>query len=50
MVDEKKDVYFKELKGEHIDVGSIERLRRANKFFTQDSIVSEEKENLSLLK
>ena len=38
MVDEKKNVYYKELNGKHIDVGTIERLRMANKFYFNGSL------------
>ena len=35
MIEDKKPVFFKELKGRHIDIGSPERLKMANKFFSQ---------------
>ena len=35
LIEEKKPIFFKELKGKHIDIGSPERLRMANKFFSQ---------------
>ena len=35
LIEEKKPIFFKELKGKHIDIGSLERLRMANKFFSQ---------------
>jgi len=35
LIEEKKPIFFKELKGQHIDIGSPERLRMANKFFSQ---------------
>ena len=35
MIEEKKPVFYKELKGRHIDIGSPERLKMANKFFSQ---------------
>ena len=35
LIEEKKPIFFKELKGKHIDIGSPERLRIANKFFSQ---------------
>jgi UDP-N-acetylglucosamine diphosphorylase / glucose-1-phosphate thymidylyltransferase / UDP-N-acetylgalactosamine diphosphorylase / glucosamine-1-phosphate N-acetyltransferase / galactosamine-1-phosphate N-acetyltransferase len=35
MVQEKKPVFFKELHGQHIDIGTPERLKMANKFFAQ---------------
>jgi len=38
MVEEKKDVYYKVLKGRHIDVGTLPRLRMANRFFSNVSM------------
>ena len=38
MVDENKDVFYSELKGKHIDVGTLERLKMANKFFATNSL------------
>jgi dTDP-glucose pyrophosphorylase len=35
LIEEKKPIFFKELKGKHIDIGSPERLRMANRFFSQ---------------
>lgn len=35
LIDDNKSVYFKELKGQHIDIGCPKRLRMANKFFSQ---------------
>ncbi len=35
MIEDKKPVFYKELKGRHIDIGSPERLQMANKFFSQ---------------
>ena len=33
MIEEKRNVYYQKLKGQHIDVGTIERLRKANRFY-----------------
>ena len=35
MVEDKKPVFYKELKGKHIDIGTPERLKMANRFFTK---------------
>jgi len=35
MIEDKKPVFYKELHGRHIDIGSPERLKMANKFFSQ---------------
>lgn len=38
LVEDKKPVFYKELKGRHIDIGTPERLKMANRFFTNNSI------------
>ncbi len=35
MIEEGKNVYYKKLKGEHIDIGSPEKLKKANDFFAE---------------
>jgi dTDP-glucose pyrophosphorylase len=36
MIKEKKSVYFKKLKGEHIDIGTPGKLKKANDFFAEN--------------
>jgi len=38
MIDEKQSVFYKELKGKHIDIGTPERYKMANRFFTNNGL------------